>query len=330
MSQKINGIIFSQDNAAQLKIFLDSAIKNAKDVFDLTVLISHTEDCYAEGYSLVINDSLYKDVKFVSQLIIDDIKFKDRVLGLLKTDHKYSCFFLDDDIIYREVKLADITNQIESDDDVVCFSLRLGENTTKCYTLGAENVILDMEYCGNNCMKWDWTLRYLDFGYPFSMNGHIFRRKDIYKLVRKTTFVNVEELEVGLFDFTESFPRNFMISYKGSALVNAPAGRVQQSIEDDMEMAYKKSEARVRRKIMNAEFLEGKFATLDSIDLSNIEGCHQKLDFGNLSVETSALDKVAIKKFGKRWDEATEEEKYEIDEIFDKFQEIVKQKEEND
>ena len=40
---------------------------------------------------------------------------------------------------------------------------------------------------------------------------------------------------------------------------------------------------------------------------------YQKLDFGKLEVETSALDKVAIKKFGKRWDETTEDEKFEID-----------------
>jgi len=326
MSQKINAIVFSKDNAAQLKIFLDSTIKNASDVFDLKVVVSHTEEDYDKAYGRVINDPTYKGISFIGV----ETDFKEQVLGLLKSEHKYSCFFLDDDIIYREVKLADITSQIESDDDIVCFSLRLGENTTKCYTLGAENVMHDIEGCGNNCMKWDWTLHYLDFGYPFSTSGHIFRRKDIYKLVRKSNFINVEELEVSLFDYTETFPRNLMVSYKTSALVNAPAGRVQQSIEDDMEMAYKKSEARVRRKIMNAKFLEGKFADLDSLDFSNIEGCHQKLDFGDMIIETSALDKVAIKKFGKRWDEATEEEKYEIDEIFDKFQEIVKQKEEND
>jgi hypothetical protein len=326
MSQKINAVVFSKDKAAQLKIFIDSVVKNAKDVFDLNVIIEYTDDEYKNAYETIVTDYTYADVNFI---YIKE-SFKDKVLEVMKEKCDYFTFFLDDDIIYREVKLADITNQIESDDDVVCFSLRLGENTTKCYTLGAENVIHDMEDCGNSCMKWDWALHYLDFGYPFSLDGHIFRRKDIYKLVRKSNFVNAEELEMALFDYTETFPRNLMVSYKDSALVNAPAGRVQQSIEDDMEMAYKESEARVRRKLMNAEFMAGNFATLESLDFSNIEGCHQKLDFGKLEIETSAIDKVAIKKFGKRWDETTEDEKLEIDDIFDKFQEIVKQKEEND
>ena len=178
-------------------------------------------------------------------------------------------------------------------------------------------------------MKWDWTLHYLDFGYPFSTEGHIFRKKDIYKLTKKSNFANAEELEASLFEYTETFPRNKMVSYKESVLVGAPAGRIQQSIEDEKELMYKNSEARVRRKKMNEMFLDDSFINLESIDFSNIEGCHQKLDFGDINVESTALDKVALKKFGKRWDETTEEEKYEIDEIFDKFKEIVN-KENND
>ena len=320
---KINAVVFSSDNAAQLNIFLESVIKNAPDVFDLNVITSSTNEDFFEAYTLVVDDKRFSDVNF--EVATDD--FKEQVLGRLKTKHDYSCFFLDDNIIYREIKSEDIINQIESDDDIVCFSLRLGENTKKCYTLGAENVLGNIEDCGD-FMKWDWTLHYLDFGYPFSTEGHVYRSKDIKKLIKKSVFSNAEEIEASLFEYTETFPRNKMVSYKESTLVGVPAGRVQQSIEDEMEIKYKKSEAKARKGKMNKMFLDGDFINLESIDLSNIEGCHQKLDFGDIGVETSALDKVAIKKFGKRWDETTEEEKYEIDEVFDKFKEIVNQKQE--
>lgn len=323
MSQKINAIVFSSDNAAQLNIFLESIIKNATDVFDLNVIFKGTNKDFNESYNRVIEDKRFSNVNFEKETD----NFREQVLGILKSKHDYFCFFLDDNILYKEIKIEEISSQIESDDDVVCFSLRLGENTTKCYTLGAENVMSDIEDC-RDFMKWDWTLHYLDFGYPFSTEGHIYRRKDIYKLTRKSAFVNSEELEASLFEYTETFPRNKIVSYKESALVGAPAGRVQESIEDETEIKYKESEAKVRRNKMNKMFLDGSFINLESIDFSNIEGCHQKLDFGDLSVETTALDKVAIKKFGKRWDETTEEEKYEIDEIFDKFKEIVNQKQE--
>lgn len=321
MSNKINAVVFSKDKASQLKLFLESIEKNAPDVFDLNVIVSHTSEDYDKAYGRVVNDPAFSNVNFVGA----ETEFKDQVLALLKTDHDYSCFFLDDDIIYKEVKIEDITSQIESDDDVVCFSLRLGKNTTKCYTLGVDNEIRDIEV-ENGYIKWDWTVHYLDFGYPFAMDGHIFRRKDIYKLTRKSKFTNVEELEMALYDFTEMFPRNMMTSYGESRLVNAPAGRVQQSLDDEMAMTVKESEARIRRRIMNTAFLKGDFINLESIDFSNIEGCHQKIDFGNteLDVESSSLDKISIKKHGKRWDELSEDEQYLINESIDKIRSMAK------
>ena len=47
-------------------------------------------------------------------------------------------------------------------------------------------------------------------------------------------------MEMSLFDFAEMFPRNLMVSYEESKLVNAPAGRVQQSIEEETRLAVKK------------------------------------------------------------------------------------------
>jgi len=324
MKNKINAIVFSKDRASQLKLFLESVEENAPDIFDLNVIVSHTDEDYDKAYGRVVNDPEFGHVNFVGA----EAEFKEQVLKLLKTDHEYSCFFLDDDIIYKEVKIEDITSQIESDDDVVCFSLRLGKNTTKCYTLGADNEIRDIEI-EEGYIKWDWTVHYLDFGYPFAMDGHVFRRKDIYKLTRKSKFANVEELEMALYDFAEMFPRNMMVAYGDSRLVNAPAGRVQQSLDDEMTMTVKESEARVRRKLMNNAFLHGDFINLESIDFSNIEGCHQKIDFGNtkLDVVSSSLDKIAIKKYGKRWEELSDGEQSEINESIDKIRSMAKQKE---
>jgi len=320
---KVNAIVFSRDKAAQLKLFLDSVNKNAPEVFELNIIISYTDEKYKKAYEFIVTDYAYAGVNFT----YSENNFKDDVLGLLKTGHEYSCFFLDDDIIYKEVKFADITEPIEADDDVVCFSLRLGENTTKCYTLGADNVMHDMIHAGDT-MKWDWTLHYLDFGYPFSMNGHIFRKSDIYKLVRKSTFSSIEELEMALYDYTEMFPRNKMVSYKDSRLVNIPCGRVQVSLDDEMTMALKESESRVRRRSMNNLFLSGSFINLESIDFSNIEGCHQKIDLGDFEIEleSTSLDMMAIRKYGKRWDEITKEEQEEINTSIDKIEEMVKNK----
>lgn len=322
MSQKINTIVFSRERASQLKLFLDSVNKYASGVFDLNVLYTCIGEKHQEAYKKIINNSLYEGVNFINA-----DEFKEQTISLLKTKSKYSCFFLDDDILYKEVKFSDIDEQISSDDDIVCFSLRLGENTTKCYTLGADNVLHDIESDGK-FMKWDWSLHYLDFGYPFAMDGHVFRSKDIYKLVKKSKFTNVDELEMALFDYTEMFPRNIMTSYVDSHLVNVPCGRVQVSLDDEMTMALKESESRVRRERMNNTFLSGKFIDLEKIDFSNIEGCHQVMNFGEFDIElkSSSMDMVALRNHGKRWDELTKEEQKEINDSIDKIEEMVKSK----
>jgi hypothetical protein len=307
MSQKINAIVFSRDKAAQLKLFLESINKHAPGVFDLNVIVKHTNEDFDRGYGMVVNNPAFKEFNFVSE----EDEFKDQVLALMKTDHDYTCFFLDDDILYNDISLDDITSQLKADEDVVCFSLRLGENVTKCYTLDADNVMHDMDYDGD-IMKWDWSLHYLDFGYPFAVNGHIFRRRDIYKLTRKSKFRNIEELEMGLFDFAETFPRNLMTSYKQSALVNVPIGRVQMSVEHEMTMTLKDVQAKKARQLMNEQLTKGEAPNFDDIDFLNIEGCHQELDLGfSLSPLNGGLDAIASKKFGKLFDDLTEEQQEE-------------------
>ena len=273
--EKISSILFTKDNAAQLKVFLDSVEKNAKNIFDLNIIISYTNDEYKKGYEKIICDNKYNGIKF----IYSKSDYKKDVIEIIKNSNDYFTFFLDDDVIYDKINIIDIINSIQEDDDVVCFSLRLGKNTTKCYTLGVDNVIHDVKEHGG-FIKWDWKLHYLDFGYPFSVNGHVFRKKDIYKIIKKINFNSVEELEVGLFDFSEMFPRNIMISYKKSKLVNIPISRVQQSIEDEMVLTIKENQCKAIRKKINEIFLLGEFINLENINFSNIEGCHQDLNLG--------------------------------------------------
>lgn len=297
MSQKINTIVFSTDRAAQLKLFLDSVIENANGIFDLNVFIEYTDERYKKGYELIVTDYKYGGVNFIypeSYRALYPDAFKNKVLEIIKESDELFSFFLDDDIIYREVKLADIIGELESDDDIACFSLRLGENTTHCYTLGTNNVLHEIQFDGE-LMKWDWSLHYLDFGYPFAMDGHVFRKSDIFKLVKKSKFTNVEELEMALFDFAEMFPRNKMASYRHSVLVGVPIGRVQQSIEEELSATLKNSQARIIRGKMNEKFLGDTFINLESIDFSEINGCHQELNLGvelKESMEEAVSEKI--------------------------------------
>jgi len=273
---KINSIIFSNDRPAQLNLLLESVLKNAVDIFDINVIINQSNDEFKKSYDNIISKEKFSRVNFTYKN--DDLK--TQVLNIISEGKDYFSFFLDDNIIYRQINFEDIINQIDSDDDVACFSLRLGKNVKKCYTLGGvENLMHDIQEVGG-FLKWDWTLHYLDFGYPLSTEGHVFRKKDILKLVKKSKFSNNEELEMSLFDFSEIFPRKKMVSYSESSLVGVPIARVQESLDNEMVMALKESKARVVRLEMNNKFLSGNFINLENIDFSDINGCHQEIDLG--------------------------------------------------
>lgn len=273
---KITSIIFSEDRPAQLSLLLDSIIKNAENVFDINVLIFNPQEEFKESYQKLISKNKYSNVKFD----FFENNLKEKVLDIIQNGNDYFNFFLDDNILYKTINLEDIISQIELHEDVLCFSLRLGKNVKKCYTLGGvDNVIQDIEDDGK-FMKWDWSKYYLDFGFPFSIEGHVFRKKDIFKLTRKSLFNFPEELEISLFDFTESFPRKKIVSYVHSHLLGVPVARLQESLESEALVALKEAEYKVIRKEINNQFINDNFIKLEDIDFSDIFGCHQKIDLG--------------------------------------------------
>lgn len=145
--------------------------------------------------------------------------FKSDLIDLLAdTDLEYTVFFRDRDLLYRSISEKDIANNM-TDEDVFCFSLRLGKNVTHCESLNVVNVLHNQQEEGST-MKWEWPKHYLDFGYPLSLNGHVFRTSEIKKLIKNTVFNDAESLEAGLQMF-ESPPWEKMASYTESALVSA-------------------------------------------------------------------------------------------------------------
>jgi len=112
----------------------------------------------------------------------------------------------------------------------------------------------------------------MDFGYPLSVDGHIFRTKEILKLTKKVSFSNPNTYEASLQIF-DNFPRNKMWSYKHSVLVNSPSNIVQSTFQNRKGETYG-----ISTKDLNDAFLSGRFIELDKIDFSNIVGCHQELE----------------------------------------------------
>lgn len=261
----INGIVFSKDRACQLNLLLESINKNAPGIFDLTVIYLASSEKFKSGYELII--PAFPNVKFIEQ----GEDFKVDVLQLL-TDSTLTCFFTDDDIIYKPITGEDIIKSMAEDDDLFCFSLRMGQNVKFCYTLNVDNVLHNYEDHGR-MIKWDWTVHYCDFGYPLSVDGHVFRTKEIAKMIRKVAFKNPNELEINLQIF-DNFPKAKMASYKESTLVNTPNNIVNDVVPNRNAQTFGISAHELNKRLLAGEFID-----LEQMDFSKVIGCHQEIEY---------------------------------------------------
>jgi hypothetical protein len=263
----INAIIFSKDRAAQLRLLIYSIQKNSPHAFNLNVIYTYSNNSFKEGYEKVKGE-----FSSVCNFIEQTENIKTDVITLLDSDKEFSCFFTDDDIIYKPFDINRVTESINADEDVFCFSLRLGTNINFCYTMNTENVLKNYEDL-DDMIKWNWSVHYLDFGYPLSVDGHIFKTKDILKLTKKVPFHNPNTYEGNLQMF-DTFPKEKMVSFKESVLVNTP-----NNIVNSTHPNRHSNEFGISVKELNDAYLDGKIIDLESMDFSNIKGCHQEIMF---------------------------------------------------
>lgn len=250
----INSIVFSYNRAPQLRLFLESVAKNATGIFKINILYKAGDKNFESGYEKLKAENILPDINWVKET-----SFKEDLLGLFdSTEH--ICFFRDD-IIYDSFTYESVIEPFKNE-DIFCFSLKLGENTMQCYDTKAKNILYGQEYSGDY-MVWDWTKHYWDFGCPLSVNGHIFRTKDIFKMFKKMVFDTPSSLEESFYEdsnkFSETFPRHLMTSFKSSHSVNIPPVLIAEDL--------------------NKKMLSDEFIDFESIDFSEIVGCQQELDF---------------------------------------------------
>jgi hypothetical protein len=119
----ITAIVYSKDRPLQLDLCLNSIAKNFDQASSVIVIYKAT-DIYEESYRTL--QSEHPDVNFILQ---GGSIFKDTLDMISSTENDFVCFFTDDDIVYQ--KVPEIREDILSEDQMECFSLRMGLNITK-------------------------------------------------------------------------------------------------------------------------------------------------------------------------------------------------------
>ena len=278
----ISTIVFSKDRACQLDFLLTSLIQNDNELFDISVLYEHSNESFEAGYNKLMG-------KYPSLNWVQETDFQKDTTDLIRKGGDLVCFFVDDNILYRKIETdEDTITKLFDNRDVFCLSLRLGANTIiqNEYTMQECVIPLKGEFVNETFLVWDWITQCEhcraaltgNYAYPFSVDGHVFKRGLVEKLIgsgddKKIEFETPNAFEGRIWDkgwTSQDFPQK-MSSFQESMVVNIPLNLVGSS----ENMSGQKFGVSLGE--LNQKYLEGHDPDLDNMDFSNIQGCHQEI-----------------------------------------------------
>lgn len=281
----ITSIIFSKDRPLQLDLCLQSINKNLKSSTRNIVIYKCSNEKYQASY-----DGLriaYPNVEFWPQgkSLLRDIHHSI----LTESENELFCFFVDDCIVYRNVSIdKETTTNMFNDDAVCCISLRLGTNINK---RSHQGVFFPDEIGKHAFLSKEWVMcsktsvRYGNYwSYSLSVDGHIFRRNDMYKMVNELIHVSKlynndkdwkntpNTFEAQLQRFWTVTP-NIIICPTISAVVNSPNNKTQNSHPNQHGEVYSYDQDSLLKL-----FLSGKRIDIEKLEIKDIECPHKEID----------------------------------------------------
>lgn len=269
MNYKNQLIIFSKNRASQLKVLLDSLKLNAPLLFDrINVLYKTTSEEYELGYKKLTTSYPYINY-------LKENNFRRDLFQIIDDDIEATTFMVDDDVLYKPIftRKVDLIKPVV--DDLLIFSLRLGENCVYShpanlhYKLGEH--IVDNEF-----LIFDYTKQMVgDFNYPLSVDGHVYNTRLIKDLLIDINFINPNTLEANLqrFVISKTIPKTIKC-FRDSKLVGIPANLVNDSFKNRHGVLFGISEKELNDKFLNNETID-----LNSMDFSGINGPHKEIKY---------------------------------------------------
>lgn len=211
----INLIIFSKNRAMQLDALLRS-IKLRCNVFNSIHVVWTADEGFERSYTLMIPKHNVTWIK--------ETNFKEDTMRAM-TDAVFTCFMCDDNIIMHE-----FNGLPDNWDDLLCHSLRMEGEPWK------------WRECGGN------------EGYPFSVDGHIYKTKLIKPLINNLMFINPNKLESQL-QHKQSYPDLMSGQF---ILTSISLNRVSSTSGCDFSGQYSE-------RVLDDMFLDGKRIDLDIV-----------------------------------------------------------------
>jgi hypothetical protein len=246
-----NVIIFSKDRACQLDLLIRSINKyyRGSSGDNVKVLYTYSTEYFKEGYGIL------KDREYGIDLVYEGgSSFKELTENLIDPRNPYTFFLVDDDVFKNPFDIDCKEMEIfKSDEDIACLSLRMHPGINYCYTIPCDSPAPEI----SPDLTWKWRGEVGDWGYPMSLDGHIFRTSDILPLMKSLDYSSPNTLEGTLANHPLS--REKMVCLKDSVIVNNPCNKVQTDNANHCGD-------------ISAEFLNNAYLNGGEISMINIHG----------------------------------------------------------
>ncbi len=84
----------------------------------------------------------------------------------------------------------------------------------------------------NDFVIWDWNKGELEWGYPLSVDGHLFGKDEIEVLASMLSYTSPNSFEEALHVFKNVFSSRIGMSYSKALIFNNPCNKVQKDVEN--------------------------------------------------------------------------------------------------
>ncbi len=266
-------IVYSKNRACQLNLLLESIKQYYYHLFDVHVIWKADSD-YKQNYIKVIADNMNQVVgKRLS--FYEETDIKQQTLNIIKTGSNFVGFAMDDSFFYRALPLDENdVNDLFFYHQIGCLSLRLGLNINR---EGPHELLWSPEYTYRKFFVWNFRRYGMSyFGYPFSLDGHIFKKEFLLNALSHIEWGIPNVIEAQLASKCVGLMPAFMACPQQSVLVTCPINRVQDLFPNKAGEVHG----------LTPEFLDQAYANGQRIDFNDavkyrreVSCCHQELLF---------------------------------------------------
>jgi hypothetical protein len=250
-----DAIVFSKDRALQLHALLASYGEKVAAPVPLHVLYQTSNRSHTKAYDELIEIFKQPNITFVKQHSTGS--FRNDLIEKLSSIQSEKILFLVDDIIF--VEDLNMNDFIRFNTFKFVPTLRMGVHLEECYPLKKKQPLpywTTGELDSGDKVCWEWKSGIYDWGYPLSVDGHLFSTQEIFAISKLIEFKAPNTFEDGLQKFADLFLPRLGVCYRKSKIINIPCNKVQlennnicgnishdfllEQWEKGMQMNYKK------------------------------------------------------------------------------------------